>query len=236
MTSASAMARRACSWTRASIGSSGSSSRPPVSTTTKRRPFHSASPYSRSRVVRARSSTMAVRAADDPVEERALADVRAGRRWRRPGARRRGASSTRRRPGGPRVRPRRRRGAAVRFGQRGRAAGRGRPRARGRRRRGRRRRPGVVGRAGQLEDPLGRRRAGPRSASTCRRSRRRSRAPSKTAASSRSRDALDLDGRRAGDLAQPGQLLGVGARPAADDDHQVDLARPSPSCPPGGGS
>ena len=27
-----------------------------------------------------------------------------------------------------------------------------------------------------------------------------------------------------GDLAQPGQLLGVRARPAADDDHQVDLA------------
>ena len=37
-------------------------------------------------------------------------------------------------------------------------------------------------------------------------------------------DALDLDGRRAGDLAQAGQLLGVGARATADDDHQVDLA------------
>ena len=61
MTSASAMARRACSWTRASIGSFGSSSRPPVSTSTNRRPFHSVSPYSRSRVVRARSSTIAVR-------------------------------------------------------------------------------------------------------------------------------------------------------------------------------
>ena len=44
ITSASAIASRACSWTRASIGSSGSSSRPPVSTMTKRRPFHSVSP------------------------------------------------------------------------------------------------------------------------------------------------------------------------------------------------
>ena len=35
---------------------------------------------------------------------------------------------------------------------------------------------------------------------------------------------LDLDRSRADDLAQPGQLLGVGARSAADDDHQVDLA------------
>ncbi len=61
MTSACEIARRACSWTRISIGSSGSSSRPPVSTTMKRRPFHSASPYRRSRVVRARSSTIAVR-------------------------------------------------------------------------------------------------------------------------------------------------------------------------------
>ena len=37
-------------------------------------------------------------------------------------------------------------------------------------------------------------------------------------------DALDLDRLGPGDLAQPGQLLGVGARPAPDDDHQVDLA------------
>ncbi len=44
MTSASAMASRACSWTRASMGSSGSSSRPPVSTITNRRSFHSPSP------------------------------------------------------------------------------------------------------------------------------------------------------------------------------------------------
>ena len=37
-------------------------------------------------------------------------------------------------------------------------------------------------------------------------------------------DVLDLDRLGPGDLAQPGQLLGVGARPAPDDDHQVDLA------------
>ena len=61
MTSASAIASRACSWTAASIESPGAVSRPPVSTMTKRRPFHSASPYRRSRVVRARSSTMALR-------------------------------------------------------------------------------------------------------------------------------------------------------------------------------
>ena len=61
MTSASAIARRAWTWTLASIASSGAASRPPVSTMTKRRPFHSVSPYRRSRVVRARSSTIAVR-------------------------------------------------------------------------------------------------------------------------------------------------------------------------------
>ena len=37
--------------------------------------------------------------------------------------------------------------------------------------------------------------------------------------------AFDLDRVRAGDLAQPRQLLGVGARATADDDHQVDLGR-----------
>ena len=37
-------------------------------------------------------------------------------------------------------------------------------------------------------------------------------------------DALDLDGRRPGDLAQAGQLLRVRARAPADDDHEVDLA------------
>ncbi len=36
-------------------------------------------------------------------------------------------------------------------------------------------------------------------------------------------DPLDLDGRRAGDLAQPGQLLGIGARSAAHDHHEVDV-------------
>ena len=37
--------------------------------------------------------------------------------------------------------------------------------------------------------------------------------------------AFDLDGGRPGDLAQAGQFLRVRARAAADDDHQVDLAR-----------
>ena len=36
-------------------------------------------------------------------------------------------------------------------------------------------------------------------------------------------DVLDLDRGRPGDLAEAGQLLRVGARPTADDDHQVDL-------------
>ena len=44
MTSASLIASRAWSWTCSSIGSPGAISRPPVSTTTNRRPFHSASP------------------------------------------------------------------------------------------------------------------------------------------------------------------------------------------------
>ena len=61
ITSASLIASLAWSWTWASIGSPGEISSPPVSTTTKRRPFHSASPYRRSRVVRARSSTIAAR-------------------------------------------------------------------------------------------------------------------------------------------------------------------------------
>ena len=38
-------------------------------------------------------------------------------------------------------------------------------------------------------------------------------------------DALDLDGRRPGDLAQAGQLLRVRARAPTDDDHQVDFSR-----------
>ena len=61
MTSASSIASRAWSWTRSSMGSPGRCSRPPVSMTMKRRPFHSATSYSRSRVVRARSSTIAMR-------------------------------------------------------------------------------------------------------------------------------------------------------------------------------
>jgi len=44
ITSASLIARRAWTWTCSSIASPGAISRPPVSTTTNRRPFHSASP------------------------------------------------------------------------------------------------------------------------------------------------------------------------------------------------
>jgi hypothetical protein len=40
-------------------------------------------------------------------------------------------------------------------------------------------------------------------------------------------DILDLDRGGPGDLAQPGQLLGVGARAPTDDDHQVDLTAAS---------
>src|SRR5204863_4760570 len=38
-------------------------------------------------------------------------------------------------------------------------------------------------------------------------------------------DAFDLNRDGPGDLAQPGQLLGVRARAPTDDDHHVDLAR-----------
>ena len=164
MTSASAIASRACSWTRLSIASPGSTSSPPVSTTRNRRPFQSASPYSRSRVVRARSSTIAWRVprirlnrvllptfgrptiGDD--RQRVPRELTAGRSG--------GAG------GGWRARRR----------ERGRPPGGGGGRAqRGHRElvgAGRRRR-----RPGELEDPLGDRLRGPRSASTCRRSRRR---------------------------------------------------------------
>ena len=235
MTSASAMARRACSWTRASIGSSGSTSRPPVSTRTNRRPFHSASPYSRSRVVRARSSTIAVRAPTMRLKSVLLptfgrptmattgsappSRVVARRRW--PGGH---ASGRAGRPvaaamfGSEVVRPA---GVAARSRA---AAASSAACACGRRA------------CRPARGSAGRRRAGPRSASTCRRSRRRRARPSKAAASVRSRTLSIWIAWRAGDLAQPGQLLGVGARSAADDDHQVDLARPAPSCPAGGGS
>ncbi len=171
MTSASAMARRACSWTRASIGSSGSSSRPPVSTMTNRRPFHSVSPYRRSRVVRARSSTIAERwprnrlnsvllptfgrptIATTGIPPRPLATVR--RRPRRRPGRDRGGPSGARSSGRPASRrDRARRGPARRH-----AAAR-------------------LGRAGHLEDPLGdvaqvldRRRGAARDADDPRRSR-----------------------------------------------------------------
>ena len=51
------------------------------------------------------------------------------------------------------------------------------------------------------------------------------RAAAKTAGIVEVADVLDLDGRRAGDLAQPGQLLGVRARAATDDDHEIDFTR-----------
>ena len=235
MTSASAIASRACSWTRASIGSSGSTSRPPVSTTTNRRPFHSASPYRRSRVVRARSSTIAVRDADDPVEQRALADVRtADDGDDRERAAERASTARRPWPGGhgqaaPVV------GRAVTFGQRGRAAGR--------RRGAVQRRVGELGGAGprrracrRARGSAGRRRAGPRSASTCRRSRRRPARRRTPTASVRSRTlSIWIACVPAISHSRVSSLV-LALRPAADDDHQVDLARPSPACPPGAGS
>ena len=213
MTSASRIASRAWSWTRASIGSSGSSSSPPVSTTTNRRPFHSASPYRRSRVVRARSSTIAVRPTDDAVEERALADVRApdDRDDGDPGP---GAGHRQAAPDEI--------GALV-VGQRGRAAGRGRgalERGQGQLVRRRARVSGVPANS-RIRSVTSRRSSigvevPPVTPTTG--------ASAKTAGSVEVADALDLDGRRPGDLAQAGQLLRVGAGPAADDDHQVHVA------------
>ena len=219
ITSASAIASRACSWTRASIGSSGSTSSPPVSTTTKRRPFHSASPYSRSRVVRARSSTIAVRVADDPVEERALADVRPADD---------GDDRERRRACVAAARLRRRRHAApasvARARERGRAAGRRRGARRGRPR------PARAACAAASGVPASSR---IRSA-TSRRSSIGVEVPPVTPTISR---AVERRRRRSGRgrprsgsrgvpaiSHEPRQLLGVGARAAADDDHQVDLA------------
>ena len=197
-----------------------------MSTMTKRRPFHSVSPYSRSRVVRARSSTIAVRwptirlksvllptfgrptmatTGSPPV----MRDHGSGSAGRGDGARVRFGSDVVR-PAGVAA-PARAASASSRLGAASRAS---------------RRWPGSARR----------RRAGPRSASTCRRSRRRPARRAKTVASVEVGDALDLDRGRPGDLAQPGQLLRVRARAAADDDHQVDLAGRSRACPPGAGS
>ena len=92
MTSASSMASRACSWTFSSIGSPGRRSRPPVSMTTKRRPFHSAACVEA--VARRAGAVLddGRAAADDAVEERALADVGTADEWRRPAAPRAAAS------------------------------------------------------------------------------------------------------------------------------------------------
>ena len=215
MTSASAMARRACSWTRASIGSSGSSSRPPVSTMTKRRPFHSVSPYRRSRVVRARSSTIAERWPTNRLNSvllptfgrptMATTGIAAAARWPRQAA--------------PETTP-------VRRGLSG-ARSCGRPAWRpvpARRRRARRRWPLASGvpamsriRSVDVAQVLDRGRGAAGDADDCR-------ASPKTLGSVRSRTLSIWIAVGPGDLAQPGQLLGVGARATADDDHQVDLA------------
>jgi hypothetical protein len=133
-----------------------------VSTTTNRRPFHSVSPYSGPRVVRARSSTIAVREPTIAVEERALADVRAADdRDDREGAAQPVVAG---RAGGRPIRPRRRRVGRRRAG----GTWCGRPGSRrGQGGRGERRGGGRLGRAGELEDAavtsrrssIGRRRA-----------------------------------------------------------------------------
>ena len=156
--------------------------------------------------------------AEEPVEERALADVRAAddgddrdaRRVRWPRVRPRRTAATGRRPrrrrsGSEVVRPA---GVAARS-----SAAWASSAARALR----------LGRAGDLEDPLG------DVAQVLDRRRRAAgdpddRGPSRTRRVGQVADALDLDRGGPGDLAQAGQLLGVGARAAADDDHQVDLA------------
>ena len=77
MRSDSSTATRACSWTRSSMSVPGSSSRPPVSTTVNVRPVHSDGAVDAvaggARDVGDDRDALA----DEPVEERALADVRA---------------------------------------------------------------------------------------------------------------------------------------------------------------
>ena len=215
MTSASTIASRACSWTLASIGSSGASSSPPVSTTTNRRPFHSASPYSRSRVVRARSSTIAVRAPTTRLNSVLLPTF--GRpTMATTGSPAVAATGDLGRAGG---------GRTADFGQRGRPAGwgcRDGERGVGQLAAAWRCASGVPASSRIRSATAWRSSIGvevpPVTPTTAR--------PSNTAGVGQVAGALDLDRRRAGDLAQPGQLLGVRAGAAADDDHQVDLARP----------
>ena len=212
MTSASRIASRAWSWTRASMGSSGSSSRPPVSTTTNRRPFHSASPYSRSRVVRARSSTIAVRPPTIRLKSVLLPT------FGRP------TIATTGIPVRVPATVRRRRTRSARWSWAARSCGR----------------PGVAA----ARAPPGPARglcAGasgvPANSRMCSVTSRRSsigvEVPPVTPTIGRLSedrgvrqvaDALDLDGRRPGDLAQARQFLRIGARAPADDDHQVHLA------------
>ena len=226
MTSASRIASRAWSWTRASIGSSGSSSRPPVSTTTKRRPFHSASPYRRSRVVRARSSTIAVRAPRIRLKSVLLPT------FGRP------TMATTGEPG--RVRGHRQ-AAPDEIGAVGRRerGGRGRPASRpARAPRG----PASCGVAawcsgvpanGRIRSATSRRSSigvevPPVTPTTV--------APSKAAASvevaARFRSGWPASRRSRTAASAPWCSRSA----AADDDHQVDLARPARACPPGGGS
>src|SRR3954471_1823881 len=64
ITAASRIAQRACDWTRRARSCSSARSTPPVSTSRKRRPFHSASTSLRSRVTPASSCTTASRVPD----------------------------------------------------------------------------------------------------------------------------------------------------------------------------
>ena len=158
-----------------SIASPGRVSSPPVSMTTKRRPFHSPTSYSRSRVVRARSSTMATRSPTTRLNSVLLPTL--GRPTKATtGSPSRGASAMRPASGAcrgaaPRLRPRRRRRVrglrpALLVDRRA-AIGRLRDLGQGLVRERRRVRALRV-RAGQLVDALRRPSRGPRWALTCR--------------------------------------------------------------------
>ena len=194
------------------MGSPGAISRPPVSTTTNRRPFHSASPYIRSRVVRARSSTIAARASPTTRLNRVLLPT-LGLPTRRRSAVPRGARHRQAAPAGGRgvgcdsevVRP-----AGCAAASSARSASSAASRAR------------LVG-PGELEDPLG------DVAQVLDRRRGAAGHAHDPPAVERGRvvevaRVLDLDRVRPGDLAQPGELLGVRGVPAADDHHQLHLA------------
>ena len=219
MTSASAIARRACSWTRASIGSSGSTLEP--AGVDDDEPAAVPLGVAVQPVTRRPAAVLDDRRAlpEDAVEERALADVRAT-----------DDGDDRERPAqalaGPSTAARRQAATGGRIGcarERGRAAGRRRgalERGVARARRACARTSGVPA-SSRIRSATSRRSSigvevPPVTPTTGR--------PRRPPASVRSRTLSIWIAARAGDLAQPGQFLGVRAGPPADDDHQVDLA------------